>query len=68
MLPLFLQIFALTRRERELTSFVLQGLSTTEIAAELHISSYTVQEHLKAIFTKVGVGSRRELVARLHLS
>ncbi len=68
MLPLFLRIFALTRRERELTSFVLQGLSTAEIAAELHISSYTVQEHLRAIFAKVGVGSRRELVARLHMS
>lgn len=68
MLPLFLQVFALTRRERELTAFVFQGLSTAEIAAELHISSYTVQEHVRAIFTKVGVGSRLELVARLHLS
>jgi DNA-binding CsgD family transcriptional regulator len=68
MLPLLLQGFALTRREQELTHFVLQGLSTAEIAVTLHISPHTVQEHLKAIFTKVGVGSRRELVARLHMS
>ena len=68
MLPLFLQIFALTKREQELTAFVLQGLSTAEIAAELHISAYTVQEHMKAIFPKMGVGSRRELVAWLHMS
>lgn len=68
MLPLFLQVFALTRRERELTAFVFQGRSTAEIAAEMHISSYTVQEHMRAIFTKVGVGSRLELIARLHLS
>lgn len=67
MLPLFFQIYALTARERELTSFILQGLSTAEIAAELHISPYTVQEHVRDVFTKVGVGSRRELVARLHM-
>lgn len=68
LLPLFLQGFALTRREQEVTHLVLQGLSTAEIAGTLHISPHTVQEHFKAIFTKMEVGSRRELVARLHLS
>jgi len=44
---------------------VARGLSNQEIAAELFLSSHTVRDHLKAVFAKVGVGSRGELVAKL---
>ena len=57
--------YDLTRRERQLVAFVLEGLGTKELAQGLCISPYTVQDHLKSIFGKTGVRSRRELVSRL---
>jgi DNA-binding CsgD family transcriptional regulator len=44
---------------------VLRGVSTRAISDTLHISQHTVQDHLKAIFDKVGVRSRRDLVGQL---
>jgi DNA-binding CsgD family transcriptional regulator len=65
MAPLIAQAYALSARERELTRLILRGLSTGEIAVELHLSQNTVQDYLKSIFDKVGVRSRRELVASI---
>ena len=65
--PLLMSAYGLTDREQELTRMVLQGLSTSEIAAELVISVHTVQQHLKNVFDKTGVRSRRELVTKIFL-
>lgn len=60
-----LKPYGLTDREMQLTLLVLRGHSTGEIATGLAISPFTVQQHLKAVFDKIGVRSRRELVARI---
>ena len=65
MTPLFLAAYAFTPRETEIATLVIAGRSTEAIAAALVISPLTVQQHLKAIFEKAGVHSRRELAARI---
>lgn len=60
-----LESYALTAREQQVLALVLQGASTVAVAKTLYISPYTVQEHLKSIFAKTGVNSRRELAGRL---
>ena len=59
--PLIARAHQLSHRETQIALLVVRGLSTSEIAAKLFISPYTVQDHLKSIFEKVGVRSRREL-------
>ncbi len=63
--PLVLQAYGLTDREAQVAQLVLQGHSTNEIAANLSIAALTVQQHLKAVFDKTGVHSRRALVAEV---
>lgn len=63
--PLLLQAHGLTAKESDVARLVLLGRSTKEISRALFISEHTVQDHFKAIFNKVGVGSRRELVIRI---
>lgn len=65
---LLLSAYGLSPRETDVVRMVLRGHATQAIAAELHISAHTVQDHLKAVFDKVGVRSRRDLVGILSSS
>lgn len=58
----------LTAREQQVANGVLSGKSTKELASELAISVWTVQDHLKAVFVKFDVHSRAELASRLFSS
>ncbi|MEA2467214.1 MAG: hypothetical protein QOJ57_1340 [Thermoleophilaceae bacterium] len=67
LLEVRLRAAGLTEREREIAVALLRGDDTGSIAARLHLSPWTVQDHLKAIFDKTAVRSRRAFVARWAL-
>jgi DNA-binding NarL/FixJ family response regulator len=63
--PIVAEAHELSRREKEVAQLLAHGASTADIARELFISTHTVRDYVKAIFAKVGVSSRCELVAKL---
>src|SRR5690242_6091812 len=55
----------LTAQERQIAELARDGLSNPEIGARLFLSPRTLEWHLRNVFIKLGIGSRRELQAAL---
>lgn len=53
----------LTPQEEAVSNLVARGMSNREVAAELYVSTKTVQYHLTRVYAKLGVRSRSELAA-----
>ena len=51
----------LTGREADVVALVAKGMTNTEVAAELYVSTNTVEYHLRNVFAKLGITSRRQL-------
>ncbi|WP_406193916.1 helix-turn-helix transcriptional regulator [Kitasatospora sp. NBC_01560] len=66
-MPLYLSAYGLTAREQEVALLLVRGCDTRDVSRLLAMKPYTVQDHLKSVFAKAGVASRRELIARIML-
>lgn len=53
----------LTKREFELVQLLAEGLTYNEAADRLFVTSFTINQHLKHIYIKLGVKSKAELMA-----
>lgn len=56
----------LTNRELEIAMLIYQGNSPREIAGEINLSYHTVRNHIKSIYSKLGVSTRSEMLVRFE--
>jgi DNA-binding CsgD family transcriptional regulator len=59
------QEYHLTARERETVEFLLKGMTSKEIAEQMHVSPNTVKSFLKLVMAKAGATTRTGLIARI---
>ena len=50
-----------TEREQDVVALVRKGMTNKEIAAEMYVSEKAVEYHLRNVYGKLGISSRREL-------
>ena len=61
-----LESVQMTKREREITAQIAEGLSNKEIAQRLNIATYTVKSHVHNILEKLALHSRLQIAAHAH--
>jgi DNA-binding CsgD family transcriptional regulator/tetratricopeptide (TPR) repeat protein len=59
-------VAGLTPRQADVLALIAEGLSNAEIATRLTLSTKTVDHHISAVLSKLGVSSRREAAAAAH--
>ena len=52
----------LTKRELEIATLIYQGTNTRDISEEINLSYHTVRNHIKSIYSKLGVSTRSEML------
>jgi len=57
---------ALTQRENEVLSLLIQGLTNKDIAEQLHISINTLKVHIRNLYGKIGVENRTQALVKLN--
>lgn len=57
---------SITRREIEVLKIISKGLATKQVAFDLGISAFTVNQHLRSIFRKLNVRNRMEAVKKAN--
>jgi two-component system, NarL family, nitrate/nitrite response regulator NarL len=64
--PEALDAVRMTPREREVVTSIAEGLSNKEIAARLHIATYTVRSHVRNVMEKLMLHTRLQIAAYAH--
>ena len=62
------QQFHLTQREGEALAYLLQGLSSKEIASRMNVSTNTVKTFLRLTMIKIGVSSRTAMIGKIIMT
>ena len=64
--PGVLQAVRMTKRERQITDLIAEGMSNKEIAQQLNIALYTVKSHVHNILEKLALHTRLQIAAHAH--
>jgi DNA-binding NarL/FixJ family response regulator len=64
--PSLLQAVRMTKRERQITDLIAEGMSNKEIAQRLNIALYTVKSHVHNILEKLALHTRLQIAAHAH--